>query len=67
MFLSKVLVGSWAKGSPEMVEAPHKDAEGLRRFDSVVDDVENPNMFCVFRDFQALPLYLVEFGNASIN
>lgn len=61
MFLSKVLVGAWTKGSPDLVEAPHRDADGLKRYDSVVDDPEKPGIFCVFRDFQALPLYLVEF------
>lgn len=61
MLLSKVLVGECAKGAPELVEPPYKDAAGLQRYDSVVDDVERPSMYCVFRDFQALPLYFVEF------
>lgn len=61
MLLSKVLVGACARGAPELVEPPHRDAAGLERYDSVVDDVLNPSMYCVFRDFQALPLYFVEF------
>eukprot|EP00927_Polykrikos_kofoidii_P033657 TRINITY_DN2847_c0_g3_i1.p1 TRINITY_DN2847_c0_g3~~TRINITY_DN2847_c0_g3_i1.p1 ORF type:complete len:1015 (-),score=110.30 TRINITY_DN2847_c0_g3_i1:167-2860(-) len=62
MFLAKVLVGDWTRGSPELLEPPHKDTEGLARFDSTVDDVQSPSIFCVFKDFQAIPLYLVEFG-----
>lgn len=62
MFLAKVLVGKWTKGSPEMKEPPHLDSEGMARFDSVVNDVEFPSIFCIFKDFQAMPLFLVEFS-----
>lgn len=62
MFLAKVIVGKYTRGSPDMVEAPHKDNDCLSRYDSTVDDVDAPNIFCVFRDFQAIPLYLVEFS-----
>jgi len=66
MFLSKVLAGVWTKGSPELVEPPHRDGDHLARYDSTVDDVSTPSMFCIFRDFQALPEYLVEFaGNVT--
>jgi len=61
VFLASVLVGEWTRGSPELVEPPHKDSEGMIRFDSTVDNEESPKIFCVFRDFQAIPLYLVEF------
>mmetsp|Transcript_51817 Transcript_51817/g.94839 ORF Transcript_51817/g.94839 Transcript_51817/m.94839 type:complete len:978 (-) Transcript_51817:356-3289(-) len=65
MFLSKVLVGSWTKGSQEMKEPPFRDNEGMVRYDSTVDSVESPNIFCVFRDYQAVPLYLIEFSGPS--
>lgn len=65
MFLAKVLVGAWAKGSPDMVEPPLRDGDGMARYDSTVDDVDAPSMFCVFRDFQAVPCYLVEFAAAA--
>lgn len=61
VFFAKVLVGEWAKGSPELVEPPCKDAEGLLRYDCTVDDTESPVNFCIFRDFQAMPTYLLEF------
>lgn len=62
MFLAKVLVGEWTKGSPGLVEPPHKDSDGMARYDSTVDNAADPKVFCVFRDFQAVPLYLVEFA-----
>jgi poly [ADP-ribose] polymerase 10/14/15 len=62
MLLAKVFVGSWTKGKPGLVEPPYRDTRRLARYDSVVDDVEVPGIFCVFRDFQAVPLYLVEFA-----
>lgn len=65
MFLSKVLVGTWTKGSQEMKEPPFRDSEGMVRYDSTVDSVESPNIFCVFRDYQAVPLYLIEFSGPS--
>lgn len=62
VFFAKVLVGAWAKGSPDLVEPPCRDKDGLVRFDSTVDDPECPVNFCIFRDFQAMPTYLLEFA-----
>ncbi|CAE7487174.1 Parp12 [Symbiodinium natans] len=55
VFFAKVLVGAWAKGSPDLVEPPCRDKDGLVRFDSTVDDAECPVNFCIFRDFQVGP------------
>eukprot|EP00811_Abedinium_folium_P033742 NODE_6683_length_1649_cov_1.948752.p1 GENE.NODE_6683_length_1649_cov_1.948752~~NODE_6683_length_1649_cov_1.948752.p1 ORF type:complete len:292 (+),score=70.19 NODE_6683_length_1649_cov_1.948752:342-1217(+) len=57
LFLTKVLVGRFAKGAPGIVEPP-ASFDG-KVVDSTVDDVDNPRIFCVFRDFQALPVGLV--------
>lgn len=62
VLLASVLVGQWTKGSPELREPPYCDAAQLVRYDSTVDDVASPTMFCIFRDFQALPRYVVELG-----
>jgi len=62
MLLARVLVGTWTKGTPGLVEPPYRDDERMVRYDSTVDDVSSPGMFCIFRDFQALPQYLVEFA-----
>lgn len=65
IFLAKVLVGSWTKGTADMMEPPFRDSEGLMRFDSTSDSSENPNIFCIFRDYQAVPLYVLEFSSPS--
>jgi len=58
LFLVGVLPGRVAKGEEGLLEPP-ADGAGAR-FDSTVDCVAAPKVFCTFRDFQALPLYLVE-------
>jgi len=68
LILARVLVGRYTKGSAGMVEPPMIGEEdtcrtkslgsGGRRYDSTVDDCQNPRVFCVFRDFQALPVGL---------
>ena len=32
------------------------------RYDTTVDSMESPSIFAVFRDFQAVPLFLVEIA-----
>jgi len=61
LFLSRVLVGNYCKGSPTDVEPPMLDDESGERYDSTVDAEEKPGIFAVFKDFQAVPLYLLEF------
>eukprot|EP00747_Dinoflagellata_sp_TGD_P206537 gnl/TRDRNA2_/TRDRNA2_80236_c0_seq2.p1 gnl/TRDRNA2_/TRDRNA2_80236_c0~~gnl/TRDRNA2_/TRDRNA2_80236_c0_seq2.p1 ORF type:complete len:586 (+),score=94.01 gnl/TRDRNA2_/TRDRNA2_80236_c0_seq2:157-1758(+) len=61
MLLSRVLVGRYCKGDPSDVEPPVLDLATGEQYDSTVDNVEQPSIFAVFRDFQALPLMLVEF------
>eukprot|EP00929_Paragymnodinium_shiwhaense_P076739 TRINITY_DN39500_c0_g1_i1.p1 TRINITY_DN39500_c0_g1~~TRINITY_DN39500_c0_g1_i1.p1 ORF type:complete len:869 (+),score=175.03 TRINITY_DN39500_c0_g1_i1:70-2676(+) len=62
VFLAGVLPGRCCKGEENLVEPPRLDEASPAggRYDSTVDDVENPKVYCVFRDFQALPLYLAE-------
>lgn len=62
LLLARVLVGKYAKGDPGLVEPPLLDdstATGAKRYDSTVDNCEDPRVFCVFKDFQALPVGLV--------
>lgn len=58
VFLGGVLSGRCCKGAEGFIEPP-ADENGVR-YDSTVDDVERPRVFCVFRDFQALPMYVAE-------
>ncbi|XP_078542551.1 protein mono-ADP-ribosyltransferase PARP10 isoform X5 [Lissotriton helveticus] len=59
VFVVKTLTGDYATGTPEMKVPPLKDAKGLSRYDSLVDDVKNPTMFVIFNDTQAFPEYLI--------
>lgn len=61
MLLSSVLVGKYCKGAATDVEPPVRDVETGERYDSTVDNEDRPGIFAVFRDFQAVPLFLVEF------
>lgn len=61
MLLSRVLVGRHCKGDPSDVEPPVLDLATGEQYDSTADSAEQPSIFAVFRDFQALPLMLVEF------
>lgn len=66
LLLARVLVGRYTKGSQGLVEPPvllgeTAEAWGARRYDSTVDDPSDPKAFCVFRDFQALPVGLIAF------
>jgi len=59
--LAGVLPGHLCKGEEGLVEPPLVGTSGAR-YDSTVDDPEQPRIFCVFRDYQALPLYVAELG-----
>lgn len=60
LLLATVLVGNYCKGCSTDVEPPIKDAETGERYDSTVENEDSPSIFAIFRDFQALPLFLVE-------
>lgn len=61
LLLAGVLPGRSTCGEDGLIEPPLDPQDGTR-FDSTVDNVVNPRIFCVFRDFQAIPLYLVEIA-----
>lgn len=62
MFVSLVLTGHYTKGNIDSkVPPPHSSHDPNDRFDSVVDDMQNPRMFVVFHDCQAYPDYLITF------
>lgn len=61
VFLCKVLTGKFQRGTPDMVE-PQMIPGTLLRYDSTVDDANNPTIFVAYRDSQAYPEYLVSFN-----
>ncbi|KAM9293647.1 protein mono-ADP-ribosyltransferase PARP12-like isoform 2-T2 [Morus bassanus] len=61
MFVARVLVGNYVKGNTAYVRPPTKSADGLRFYDSCVDDESNPSIFVVFEKYQIYPEYLIEY------
>ena len=61
MYLVLVLTGDYTRGSSAYRVTPDNPARPGFKFDSVVDDVSNPQMFVIFLDNQAYPKYLITF------
>ncbi|XP_072046898.1 zinc finger CCCH-type antiviral protein 1-like [Amphiura filiformis] len=63
MFLARVLVGSFTKGSQDLRRPPPKD---LRRpldlYDTCVDDTANPSIFVIFENNQVYPEYIIVYA-----
>ena len=50
ILVARVLTGDCCEGKPYMKVPPNKPNTQDRKYDSVVDDVENPTIFVVFKD-----------------
>ncbi|XP_030575639.1 protein mono-ADP-ribosyltransferase PARP12-like isoform X2 [Archocentrus centrarchus] len=61
MFISRVLVGNYTRGSSDYVRPPSKDGGDINFYDSCVDDVMNPSIFVVFEKHQIYPEYLLQY------
>ncbi|XP_065494136.1 protein mono-ADP-ribosyltransferase PARP14 [Caloenas nicobarica] len=62
MYLARVLTGQYCAGSKGLIMPPPKNpSDPTDRYDSVVDDVNNPTMFVIFNDHEAYPEYLITF------
>ncbi|KAL9987965.1 hypothetical protein ACROYT_G002352 [Oculina patagonica] len=61
IFLAKVLVGSYTKGSSSYLRPPQKDS--LNSYDSCVDDESNPTIFVVFNTDQVYPEYIINYSD----
>ncbi|NWQ77739.1 PAR12 polymerase, partial [Columbina picui] len=61
MFVARVLVGDYVQGNATYVRPPAKSSNGLRFYDSCVDNEFNPSIFVVFEKYQIYPEYLIEY------
>jgi len=61
MYLAQVLTGEYTRGSKDYRVTPDNPKHPGLQFDSVVDNVSNPNIFVIFGDTQAYPKYLIKF------
>jgi hypothetical protein len=61
MFMCRVVVGDWSKGSYNIKTPDPKPHNSLEMFDSTVDHLRHPSIFVTYQDAQAYPEYLVAF------
>ncbi|CAK6963679.1 Hypothetical predicted protein [Scomber scombrus] len=61
MYLCRVLTGEYTLGEEEMIVPPTKGPVSVEKYDSLVDDMDEPSMFVIFHDSQAYPEYLITF------
>jgi len=61
IYQARVLTGEYTVGKTEYIEAPLKPDSQVLRYDSVVNDEQNPMIYVIFKDSQAYPEYLITF------
>ena len=62
MYLARVLTGEFTTGSQNMLTPPPKDPNNKHiSYDSVVDNVQDPQVFVIFQDALVYPDYLIVF------
>lgn len=62
VFQAAVIVGRYCEGNHSLREPPYIDEQTKgQRYDSVVDNMQNPTYFVVFHDDYAYPEYLITF------
>ena len=61
LFLVRVLVGVYARGSAHFSRPPSKPGQKLELYDSCVDNDTNPSIFVIFDQAQAYPEYLIKY------
>nr|XP_055046734.1 protein mono-ADP-ribosyltransferase PARP12 [Misgurnus anguillicaudatus] len=65
MFVCRILVGDYAKGSSSYLRPPSKDGGDTVFYDSCVNDLYNPTIFVVFEKHQIYPEYLIEYRDST--
>ena len=61
MFLADVITGQFAQGNENMRYPPHLSGNTTDLYDSVVDNVDDPAIFVVFKDASVYPLYILTY------
>lgn len=62
VFLADVITGYYCQGNSSYISPPVRQS-GMKNdlFDSVVNDVQNPNIFVIFKDASAYPTHLITY------
>ena len=61
IYQARVLTGQYTVGKQEYFDAPLKPNNQVLRYDSVVNNEQNPLIYVIFKDAQAYPEYLITF------
>ena len=64
MLLCKVIVGDIAQGSYNLKKIPYKK-DKITQFETLVDNMNNPKVYVVTRDFMSVPKYKIWFRSKS--
>ena len=59
MFLAEVITGQYDKGHKGLATAPYLNSDA--QYHSVVDNIDFPTMYVVFKDAAVYPLYILTY------
>ena len=68
ILVTRILSGLYTKGTPGMREAPLKE-KSIKvsgedcRYDSCVDNVENPKVYVIYEHSQCYPEFIIEYNH----
>ncbi|XP_037370268.1 protein mono-ADP-ribosyltransferase PARP12 [Talpa occidentalis] len=65
MFLARVLVGEFTRGSPTFLRPPAKEGQGDLFYDSCVNSTSDPSIFVIFEKHQVYPEYVIQYTTST--
>nr|XP_014714683.2 LOW QUALITY PROTEIN: protein mono-ADP-ribosyltransferase PARP12 [Equus asinus] len=65
MFLARVLVGEFTRGSSSFVRPPAKGGQSNVFYDSCVNSMSDPSIFVVFEKHQVYPEYVIQYTTSD--
>ena len=61
IYLTQILSGDYVVGTRDMKQPPPRVPDQPELFDSVVNDLNNPDEWVIFRDCHMYPEYIITF------